>query len=98
MAESKYQAKLIKKLHRRFPGCVVMKNDSGYIQGIPDLTVLYGECWAALEVKESADATLQPNQNYYIQKLDEMSFAAIVYPENERYVLNALQEAFETGG
>ena len=96
MAENRYQGKLIKKLEKRFPGCVVLKNDSGYQQGILDLTILYGPFWASLEVKDSADSVLQPNQEYFIEKLNEMSFAAKIYPEIETEVLDALQQAFET--
>lgn len=96
MAENAYQAKLIRKLKRLFPGCEILKNDSGYRQGILDLTILYQAFWAMLEVKASADAPLRPNQGYYVQKLNGMSFAAVIYPENEKEVLSALQEAFSS--
>lgn len=94
MAESKYQAKLIRKLIRTFPGCLVLKNDSSYIQGIPDLLVLYGDRWAMLEVKDSASKPFQPNQEYYIEMLAQMSFAAVIYPSNEEEVIRGLQRAF----
>jgi hypothetical protein len=93
MLESTYQARLIKKLKKLFPGCVVLKNDSGYQQGVPDLSVLYNDRWAMLEVKVSADADEQPNQRYHVEKLDQMSFAAFIYPENEAEVLDELQHA-----
>lgn len=95
MVESEYQAKLIKKLKSRFTGCVILKNDPQYQQGILDLTVLYKNKWAMLEVKLSPRSPLQPNQEYFVNQLDDMSFAALVHPENEEDVLNALQEAFE---
>ncbi len=94
MRESVYQSKIIKKLKVLFPGCVVLKNDSSYIQGVPDLTVLYNDCWAMLEVKASAKAEEQPNQRHYVEQLDGMSFAAFVYPENEEEVMDELQLAF----
>lgn len=94
MAENRYQAKLIKKLEEMFPGCVILKNDSSYKQGMLDLTILWNTRWASLEVKDSASASTRPNQEYYITRLDEMSFAAKIYPENEREVLSALQQAF----
>ena len=94
MTENAYQAKLIRKLKRVFPGCEVLKNDSGYRQGILDLTLFYGPHWAMLEVKPSATAKAQPNQKYYVQQMNEMSFAAFIFPENEEEVLAALQEAF----
>jgi len=98
MPENAYQAKLIRKLKRMFPGCEILKNDSGYKQGILDLTILYGPYWAMLEVKASASARERPNQGYYVRKLNDMSFAAFIYPENEEEVLLALQEAFSSRG
>lgn len=95
MLESAYQAKLIKKLERRFPGCIILKNDSGYKQGIPDLLVLWKQRWALLEVKASADAPQQPNQEYYIGRGRELSFAAFIFPENEEEVLDELQRSFQ---
>jgi hypothetical protein len=95
VTENQYQAKLIRKLERLFPGCVILKNDSAYQQGILDLTLLYHDKWASLEVKRSADSGTRPNQDYFVRQLNEMSFAAYIYPENEEEVLIALQQAFE---
>jgi hypothetical protein len=94
LAENKYQASLIKTLKQMFPGCIVLKNDPGYQQGMLDLLILWGAYWASLEVKDSAKAQLQPNQEFFVRKLDDMSFAAFIYPENEAEVLGALQQAF----
>lgn len=94
MSESKYQAKLIKTIRAILPGCVVLKNDPNYIQGIPDLIVLYQNKWAALEVKLRENSRHRPNQEYYVDLMDEMSFADFIYPENEREVLDALQRSF----
>lgn len=97
--ESEYQSKLIKTLERRFPGCFIMKNDEQYRQGTPDLTVLYRDRWAVLEVKRSEDELKKPvpNQAYYVDRLNEMGFSAFIYPSNEEEVLSALQRSFETG-
>jgi hypothetical protein len=92
--ESKFQAQLIVELKDRFRGCIVIKNDPNYIQGIPDLLVLYKNRWAALEVKATAGASRQPNQDYYVNMLDDMSFAAFICPENKETVLNGLQHTF----
>ena len=92
--ESKFQAGLIKDLKNTFPGCMVLKNDPNYIQGIPDLLVLYKNRWAALEVKKSKNAKHQPNQNHYIMKMNKMSIARFVYPENKQEVIHDLQQAF----
>ena len=94
MLERDYQASLIRKLKSVFPGCIVLKNDSAYKQGIPDLLILWNEYWAALEVKVSAKARVQPNQRYYVEQMHEMSFAAFIYPENEEDVFHDLQQAF----
>ena len=96
MPENRYQGKLIKKLYKRFPGCMVIKNDPGYQQGILDLSIFYGESWAQLEVKDSADSEIQPNQAYFVDKLNKMGFAAFIYPENEAEVLDAMEQAFAT--
>ena len=93
MAEGAYQSKLIKKIKEMLPGCMVLKNDSSYLQGVPDLLVMYGNRWGALEVKANEHAKHQPNQDYYVEKMDDMSFAAFIYPENERQVLDELQRA-----
>ena len=92
--ESAFQAKLIKELETLFPGCLVLKNDTGYIQGIPDLTVLYNTNWAVLECKKSMREPYQPNQEYYLEVLDDMSFAAMICPENREAVLYELQLQF----
>lgn len=92
--ESAFQAKLIRDLKTLFPGCVVLKNDPNYIQGFPDLLVLYNDRWAALECKRSASASKRPNQEYYVDKLQTMSFAAFVCPENREDILHDLQQAF----
>ena len=94
--ENTYQSKLIKRIKERFPGCVVMKNDPHYIQGIPDLTVLYEDKWAMLECKRTTSASKRPNQAYYRNKLNEMSFSAFIQPENEEEVLNAMERSFKT--
>lgn len=92
--ESKFQAELIKELKSMFPGCVVLKNDPNYLQGVPDLLILWHDRWATLEVKKSISASVRPNQEYYVNKMDEMSFSRFVYPENKEEVLYELQHAF----
>ena len=91
--ERDFQAKLIKELKVIFKGCIIVKNDPNYIQGIPDLLILYNDRWAALEVKKSEHAHHQPNQEYYVDLMDQMSFAAFIYPENKEEILYELQQA-----
>lgn len=94
MLESGFQAKLIKDLKHMFEGCMVMKNDSGYIQGIPDLIVLYNDKWATLECKKNSNARHQSNQDYYVERMNEMSFSRFICPENRDDVIRDLQDFF----
>lgn len=96
MLERKYQAELIKVLRLRFPDCVILKNDSSYMQGVPDLILLWNDCWAMLETKASLNSREQPNQRYYVEMLNEMSYAAFICPENEEEVLDEIQRQFQT--
>ena len=92
--EREFQSKLIKEIKKEFPGCMVLKNDPTYIQGIPDLLVLYKDKWASLEIKASSTAKHQPNQDYYVDKMNEMSHSAFIFPENKDQVLDDLRKAF----
>lgn len=96
MRENQYQAELKKRLKNMFPGCLVTKLDSSDIQGIPDLLILYKNKWAILEVKKDAEALHRPNQDYYVNKLNDMSFSRFIFPENEEEVLNELYKAFKS--
>lgn len=92
--ESGFQDKLRKSLEEMFPGCMIFKMDQ--IQGIPDLLVLYKNKWASLECKKSANASKRPNQEYYVERMNEMSFSSFIYPENREEVLSELRKAFES--
>ena len=95
MLENEFQSNLIKELKLIFPGCIVMKNDSSYIQGIPDLLVLYKNKWASLECKKNASASKRPNQEYYVGLMDQMSFSRFICPENKDEILNELANKFK---
>ena len=92
--ESKFQKELMDEIRDQYPGCVIIKNDSGYIQGFPDWTILYKDKWAVLEAKREEKAKKQPNQEHYVDKLDDMSFSRFVYPENKEQVLRELDRLF----
>ncbi len=94
--ECKFQAGLVKELKKRFVGCVILKLDANYIQGIPDLLILWKDKWAALECKRDARAKKRPNQEYYVGLLNKMSFSRFISPENKEEVLNELQQAFKS--
>lgn len=93
-SEHEFQSLLIKELKIIFPGCMVLKLDPTYIQGIPDLLILYKKRWATLECKRSVSASKRPNQHWYVEKMNEMSFSRFICPENKEAVLNELEQAF----
>lgn len=93
MREVAYQGRLIKKLQAMFPGCFILTNDPSKIQGIPDILILFGNQWAMLEVKITESFYDEPNQYYYIDMFNRMSFAAFIHPQNEEQVLYDLQSA-----
>ena len=94
MRESKFQKDLIREIKNRFPDAIVLKNDPKYIQGFPDLTILYFGTWFVLECKKAYKAKRQPNQKYYIDKLNKMAHAAFISPDNKEEVLHAMEKAF----
>lgn len=93
MNEATYQAHIIKKLEREFLGCVVIKNDPNYIQGIPDLLILFGNRWAMLEVKASDSSPNQPNQEYHVEAFGRMSYCSFISPMIENNVFDDLKRA-----
>lgn len=94
--ENQFQRTLVKEIKNHYNNeCIVTKLDSGYIQGIPDLLILHKDKWATLECKKSKNAHRQPNQQYYVDKMDKMSFSKFIYPENKEEVLNELYETLE---
>lgn len=90
--ENKYQSELKKRISKRFPGSIIIKTDD--IQGFPDLLILDKDKWAALEVKRSNDSSHRPNQNYWVNKLNNMSFSAFINPENEEAILDDMERSF----
>ena len=94
MLERDFQRNLIEELKELYPEALIFKNESK--QGLPDLTILYQNKWALLECKESRTAKHQPNQDYYVERANSMSFSRFIYPENKQEVLDELQQAFRT--
>lgn len=95
MIESQFQKRLKKEIKERFPGCIIYKTDPQQIQGSPDLIILNGNKWAALEVKKNAKAPHRPNQDYRVEQMNKMSFASFIYPENKEEVLNDMERLFK---
>lgn len=96
MLENRFKTNLIKEIKSRFPGCLVFHLDPNEIQGVPDLLILYKNRWAALEGKKNQNSSHRPNQGYYINLLNRMSYAAFIFPENKEKILNELQQSFES--
>lgn len=94
MLENRFKTKLVNELKSIFPGCIVTHLDPTEIQGIPDLLILYGDKWAALEGKKSIKASVRPNQEYYVNLMNDMSFASFIYPENKDEVIEELHSYF----
>lgn len=98
MKESDFQRRVIRRIKSNFPACMVLKNDPNYIQGIPDLLILFRDRWAALECKQSSEASIRPNQQHYVAKMDGMSFARFICPENEEEIFRELRQTFRVEG
>ncbi len=94
--EREYQSYLVKKLEQLFPGAFVIPMDGNYIQGFPDILILFGNKWASLECKRSENEPHRPNQDYYVDKMNRMSFSKFIFPENESEVLYELQQSFQS--
>lgn len=89
--ESNFQARLIRQLEAEFPGAVVIKTDPNYIQGFPDLLFLQDSFWGALEVKRARNSVRQPNQQYWVQRLNLMSYSRFIHPGNAVDILEELE-------
>ena len=93
MKESIFQSEIKKTIKEKLPNAIIKKQDG--LQGFPDLLILNGNKWAMLECKNSSKAHHQPNQDIYIQKLNEMSYASFIFPENKEEVLNEVFKALQ---
>lgn len=92
--ESKFQADTVKYIRNELlPGCLLTHGNSASQQGVPDIFIVYYDKWAMLEFKRRANSVHQPNQDYFVEKFNEWSFAAFIYPENAEEVLRELQHA-----
>lgn len=95
MKESKFQKEVIDEIQELLPDAIIMKNDPNYIQGIPDLTILSGDKWATLEIKKSKNAAHQPNQDFYVETMNNMSYSAFIFPENKEEVLHEMAQSLK---
>lgn len=98
VSEAMFKLELKEKLEKLFPGCIVLNTDPSFLQGFPDLLILYRDKWALLECKNSIRASFQPNQVYWIDRAREWAYSNFVYPENVNEVLDDLQQSFRCNG
>lgn len=91
MKESDFKKEVANEIKKMLPGCIIAHLNPTEIQGIPDLLILHNNKWATLEGKKSAKEHHQPNQDHYVEKMNDMSFSRFIYPENKEEVLDDLQ-------
>lgn len=87
-----FQSKVKKRLMKEFPQCEIHKLDPNDVQGSPDLLLLCPVTWVTLEVKKSAEAKKQPNQEYYVNKHNGMTMSSFIFPENENEVFDKIHK------
>ena len=82
MLEKNFQSKIIKYLKAK--GCVVIKYQQNATTqaSIPDVIFLKDGFWGAIEVKKNKTARFRPGQKEMVAKMNDMSWAKVVYPEN----------------
>ena len=91
MNESTFKKSVKIEIKNLFPDSIILPGDANSVQGIPDMIILIGNIWAALEFKKSKAAKRRPNQDYWVNKMNEMSFASFICPENKDEVLKKLK-------
>ena len=91
--ESNFERNLVKEIKKRFPEAIVTKLKD--TQGIPDRLILYRNKWASLECKREEHASHRPNQDWYVDRMNNMSFSRFVFPENKDEVMRDLTAFFE---
>ena len=94
LTEQQFQKKVIERIEKEWPTAIVLKNDPTYLQGFLDLIIFFDDRWAALEVKKTRNSRRQPNQKYWVNITNQMSFGAFVFPENLEEIIRELQRIF----
>lgn len=95
MLESKFKTKLINEIGNKLKkDYYIFHLDPNELQGAPDLLILYEGKWAALEGKQDSGSSKRPNQEYYVNDMNRLSYASFISKDNKEEVLNGLYEAF----
>ena len=95
MLENRFKTNLIKEIKNRFEGSEVFHLNPLEKQGVPDLLILYKKKWGVLEGKQESKSSHRPNQDYYVDKYNKMSFARFISPENKEEILDEMERAFK---
>jgi len=96
MLESAFKKNFITELNVRLaPIDLEYIHTRSHNRSFPDLLILGpGSTWAALEFKAAEEADHQPNQAWYINRLNHWAYATFMYPENREEVLGDLEKLF----
>lgn len=97
MTENKWKQNLVNRIKKDLPGSMIFHLNPNELQGAPDLLILYKDKWATLEGKKDSKASRRKHQDYYVDKMDNMSFSRFIYPENEEEVLDELYATLQSG-
>jgi len=98
MLEAEFKVHVKQKIKDRFPNLDLDFIDTNpfYFRSVPDLIILGPNVWAALEFKRSEHASHQPNQDYFVSRLNRKGYASFIFPENMEEVLNDLERLFRS--
>lgn len=79
MLEKDLQSQIMKWL--RSKGCVVLKYQQNATTraAIPDILALHEGFWLAIEVKKTKSSPFRPGQKQMVEKLDNWSWAKVVW-------------------
>lgn len=97
MLESEFKRKFKNMLEQSYPGCVLVDINPEQFRSFPDLLFLYDKFWATFEMKRTVGSAVRPNQPYWVEKLDNMSFSRFVEPGTAKEVLDDLARAIQSG-
>lgn len=80
--EKDLQAKIIRKLKRKGAFVIKTQPGPGTPVGTADIFFCKEGFYGWIEVKRSKTAKFQPLQKEFLSKMDEWSWARVVYPDN----------------
>jgi len=93
MLESRFKRKTLKRISERLSG-INLDFIHPNRRSQPDVIILGPKVWAALEFKKEKNSNKQPNQVFYVSRMNEQSYARFVHPGNVEGVLDELEQLF----